>query len=60
MDLIAFVPEASPWRKGWRIIVPSQFTEPITDLESEARSLRDSLFWERQVLVPYIIERPKD
>ena len=58
VDLIRF--EANDWRVGWKIIVPSQFTESVADLEAAARGLRDMLFWNRGVLLPYIIERPKD
>lgn len=49
--------EANEWREGWWIRVPAQFERPVREVEELAISLRDRLWWEKSVLLPFAIEQ---
>lgn len=48
------------WRLGWRIFVSPHAEYRVAEVEKAARDLRDSLWWNAQILVPFVIERPED
>jgi hypothetical protein len=48
------------WRKGWRIKVAPQAGVSVRPVELRAREIRELLWWQHGVLVPYVIERPED
>jgi hypothetical protein len=48
--------QANEWRRGWVIKIPRQFDRPVRDVENKAIEIRDKLYWEKSILLPFAIE----
>lgn len=54
LEFESFTP--NPWRRGWFIKVPHQHERPVRDVEKKAVEIRDKLYWEKSILLPFAIE----
>lgn len=48
------------WRLGWRVVLPAQSDYTSLDVELLAFTIRDAMFFQKDILVPYVIERLGD
>lgn len=52
--------EATEWRRGLHVTLPPQAPYSIADVEDKAFSMRDELFFAKDILIALRISRAKD
>jgi hypothetical protein len=48
------------FRLGLTVSLPVQSTYPPKNVDGLCRVLRDRLFWEKDILIPYVIEQTRE